>query len=146
MNVHAPSSPQTSELTDERVPARAASHPPRGFAERMVTGLLDKMPRGGLRMERSDGIVRHFGAPGAPVTARIRIHDDAEFFKRCAFYGNIGMGEVARADPGDAESGPASLLWTLQEQITHMRGALQALAKGKGKGMPAGFAGKGAGG
>ena len=55
------------------------------------------------------------------------------------------MGEVTRADSGDAESGPAALMWTLQEQMNHMSGALQALAKdkgkGKGKGMPQGKGG-----
>jgi cyclopropane-fatty-acyl-phospholipid synthase len=83
----------------------------------MVTGLLEKMPRGGLRMERSDGVVRHFGAPGAPVTARIRIHDDAEFFKRCAFYGNIGMGEAYTDGLWDTDDIAAVISWFIDNML-----------------------------
>lgn len=65
-----------------------------GFPERMVIGLLNKMPEGHLEMTYANGTVRHFGNPDAEVTASVKIHDDVEFFKRCAFYGNIGMGEA----------------------------------------------------
>ncbi|MBK1882415.1 class I SAM-dependent methyltransferase [Luteolibacter pohnpeiensis] len=64
------------------------------FAEKMVIRLLEKMPFGGLRLEYSDSRVRHFGKPGAPITARISIQRESEFFKRCLFYGNIGLGEA----------------------------------------------------
>jgi len=84
----------TMELKNERVPEVAAAHAAKGFAERMVLGLLAKMPRGGLRLEHQDGRVRHFGEAGAAITARVVLRDDAAFFKRCAFYGNIGMGEA----------------------------------------------------
>jgi len=67
---------------------------PASLAERLVIGLLKKMPVGGLCIEYADGRVRHFGTPGAAITAHIKIHDDDEFFTRCAWYGNIGMGEA----------------------------------------------------
>ncbi len=82
------------DFEDELVPERATALPVFGFAERMVVRLLEKMPLGGLRMEYADCRVRHFGAPGAVVTARVFLRNDEEFFKRCAFYGNIGMGEA----------------------------------------------------
>lgn len=82
------------ELNDERVPLVTSSHATQGFAEWMVIRLLEKMPMGGLRMEYADGRVRHFGEPGASITARVVLRDDAGFFKRCAYYGNIGMGEA----------------------------------------------------
>lgn len=82
------------DLHSELVPRESASYPTQGFAERMVVRLLEKMPVGGLKMEYPDGRVRHFGEPGAPVTARVFLRDDTEFFKRCAWYGNIGMGEA----------------------------------------------------
>ena len=69
-------------------------HATQGLAERLVIGLLRKMPAGGLRLEHADGRVRYFGKPGAPITASVILKDDREFFKRCAFYGNIGMGEA----------------------------------------------------
>lgn len=65
-----------------------------GLPERLVIGLLNKMPQGHLRMTYADGTERHFGDPAAAVDASVQITDDREFFKRCAYYGNIGMGEA----------------------------------------------------
>lgn len=83
----------TFEILTETVPMEASRHSTQSFAEKMVVGLLGKMPLGGLRMEYPDGRVRHFGDPGAPVTARVILRKEREFFKHCVFYGNIGMGE-----------------------------------------------------
>jgi len=65
-----------------------------GLPERLVVGLLSKMPEGHLEMTYVDGTVRHFGNPQSKITASITIRNDLEFFKRCAYYGNIGMGEA----------------------------------------------------
>ena len=65
-----------------------------GLPERLVTGLLSKMPEGRLQMTYADGTVRNFGNSDGDVTASVQINDDEEFFKRCAYYGNIGMGEA----------------------------------------------------
>jgi len=65
-----------------------------GLPEKLVLGLLKKMPLGGLRMEYADGSIRQFGAPDSDVTASVKINNDEEFFKRCAYYGNVGMGEA----------------------------------------------------
>jgi cyclopropane-fatty-acyl-phospholipid synthase len=65
-----------------------------GLAEKMVVGLLNRMPQGHLVMNYPDGAARHFGDPSAPVSAEVTINNAAEFFKKCAFYGNIGMGEA----------------------------------------------------
>ena len=65
-----------------------------GLAEKMVVGLLNRMPQGHLVMTYPDGSARHFGDPSAPVSAGVTINNAAEFFKKCAFYGNIGMGEA----------------------------------------------------
>ncbi len=65
-----------------------------GLAERLVLGLLKKMPRGHLSMTYADGSVRDFGDLESPVTAEVTLHNDQEFFKRCAYYGNVGMGEA----------------------------------------------------
>ncbi|MES2923249.1 MAG: cyclopropane-fatty-acyl-phospholipid synthase family protein [Verrucomicrobiota bacterium] len=99
------------ELNEERVPREAASHAPQGFAEKMVIRLLEKMPCGGLRLEHADGCVRHFGKPGAPITARVVLNDDREFFKRCAFYGNIGMGEAYTDGLWETDDIAAVIAW-----------------------------------
>ncbi|MGJ8697709.1 MAG: class I SAM-dependent methyltransferase [Verrucomicrobiaceae bacterium] len=65
-----------------------------GLPEKLVLGLLNKMPLGKLRLEYADGSVRHFGDEKSEVTASVKINNDEEFFKRCAYYGNVGMGEA----------------------------------------------------
>lgn len=82
-----------------------------GFAERMVVKLLNQMPLGGLRLEYLNGEVRHFGEPGAVVTARVFLKDEREFFKRCAFYGNIGMGEAYSDGIWDTDDIAAVIRW-----------------------------------
>ncbi|MEO8614101.1 MAG: class I SAM-dependent methyltransferase, partial [Luteolibacter sp.] len=99
------------EFENELVPRQVASHPVSGYAERMVVKLLEKMPIGGLRMENADGRVRHFGQPGALVTARVFVRNDREFFKRCAFYGNIGMGEAYTDGVWDTDDIAAVISW-----------------------------------
>jgi cyclopropane-fatty-acyl-phospholipid synthase len=108
--------------TIDTVPAHVDALPTQGFAESMVIKLLDKMPRGGLRMEHADGRVRHFGKAGAHVTARVKIHNDAEFFKRCAFYGNIGMGEAYTDGIWDTDDIRAVIAWFI-ENMTVLQGA-----------------------
>ena len=98
-------------IQNERVPSDAVDHPPAGFAERMVLGLLGRLTRGGLRLEHADGRVRHFGQPGAPVTACVRLRDDSAFFKRCAYYGNIGMGEAYTDGLWDTDDIAAVIAW-----------------------------------
>lgn len=99
------------ELKEEQVPQVAVRHATQGFAEQMVIRLLGMMPRGGLRMEYSNGLVRYFGQPGTTITARVVLRDDAEFFKRCAFYGNIGMGEAYTDGLWDTDDIAAVISW-----------------------------------
>lgn len=106
----------------ELVPDESASHVIRGFAERMVIRLLEKMPCGGLRLEHADGRVRHFGQPGATVTARVFLRDDETFFKRCAFYGDIGMGEAYTDGLWDTDDISAVIAWFI-ENMNGLKGA-----------------------
>ena len=99
------------ELNSELVPRESTTLPTQGFAQRMVVRLLEKMPAGGLRMEYPNGRVRHFGKPGAPVTARVFLRNEAEFFKRCAYYGNIGMGEAYTDGLWDTDDIAAVISW-----------------------------------
>ena len=110
------------EVHNDYVPREVACHAVRGFAERMVVRLLQKMPRGGLRMEYPDGRVRHFGELGAPVTARMFLRDETEFFKRCAFYGNIGMGESYTDGVWDTDDIAAVISWFI-DNVTALQGS-----------------------
>ena len=116
------------ELNDERVPREAVTHPTQGFAERMVIRLLEKMPSGGLRLEYSDGRLCHFGKPGAPVTAKVILRDDAGFFKRCAFYGNIGMGEAYTDGLWDTDDIAAVISWFILN-VNALQGAETSSSK-----------------
>lgn len=110
------------EINDELVPREATRHATQGFVERMVIRLLEKMPAGGLRFEHADGRVRHFGKPGAPITARVVLKDDREFFKRCAFYGNIGMGEAYTDGLWETDDIAAVISWFIVN-VNELQGA-----------------------
>lgn len=84
---------------------------PTSFPEKAVLSLFRKFTKGGLRMEYPDGQVSYFGETGAPVTARITIRDSKEFFKRCMFYGNIGMGEAYTDAIWDTQDIAAVISW-----------------------------------
>lgn len=86
----------------------------------MVVGLLDKMPEGRLQMTYANGTIRDFGNPDLKISASVKIIDDREFFKRCAFYGNIGMGEAYTDGLWDTPDIRAVISWF----ITNMQ-ALQ---------------------
>jgi cyclopropane-fatty-acyl-phospholipid synthase len=93
-----------------------------GIAERLVIGLLGKMRIGGMRMEYPDGTVRHFGEANAPVTARLFLRDSAAFFKSCAFYGNIGLGESYTAGAWDTDDIAELISWFIRN-VAAVQGA-----------------------
>lgn len=104
--------PQSSEVPV--VAPSASAQKPATFAERMVLGLLAKMPKGGLRLRHQDGRIRDFGEAGAQITAEVQINNDEEFFKRCAFYGNVGMGESYTDGVWDTKDIKAVITWFVE--------------------------------
>ncbi len=100
-----------TDFENEMVPVATTPKATCGFAERMVIKLLDKMPLGGLRLEYPNGDARHFGETGALVTARVFLKNEQEFFKRCAFYGNIGMGEAYTDGIWETDDIAAVITW-----------------------------------
>ncbi len=79
--------------------------------ERIVLSLFRKFTLGGLSLTYPDGHSLHFGEAGAPITARITLNDPEEFFKRCMFYGNIGMGEAYTDSIWDTPDIAAVISW-----------------------------------
>lgn len=63
-----------------------------GFFQSIILKVLEPMTLGCLHLELPDGSTKNFGHPGAEISAQIRV-TDPEFFKRCVFYGDIGLGE-----------------------------------------------------
>lgn len=64
----------------------------RGIYEKIVLGLLYKMPLGTLHLSLPSGQILKIGNGEGNVTANIEINNRA-FFKRCVLYGDIGFGE-----------------------------------------------------
>ena len=84
----------TSTLTSTETVTISEKNTSATLPERIVLSLFRKFTQGGLSIAYPDGHSLHFGEEGATVTARINLNDSDEFFKRCTFYGNIGMGEA----------------------------------------------------
>ncbi|MCB1276327.1 cyclopropane-fatty-acyl-phospholipid synthase family protein [Prosthecobacter sp.] len=100
----------TSLILDEvSVPVASATAKP-GFYEWLVLQSFKPFVHGGMRMTWPDGRMRVFGAPGAEVTAEIRVRN-IEFFKRCALYGNIGFGESYVDGDWDTDSIADVIAW-----------------------------------
>ena len=103
-------SPALGELSDLAVKKSIAK--PSSLPERIVLSLFNKFSQGGLTLTYPGGQVLHFGKEGATVTAHITINNDAdEFFKRCLFYGNIGMGEAYTDGIWDTPDIAAVISW-----------------------------------
>ncbi len=83
-----------------------------GFYERLVLQSFKPFVHGGMRMIWPDGRTRVFGAPGAEVSAEMRIRS-MEFFKRCALYGNVGFGEAYVDGDWDTDSIADVISWLI---------------------------------
>jgi cyclopropane-fatty-acyl-phospholipid synthase len=78
--------------------------------ERLVLHSFKPFIYGGMRMTWPDGRTQVFGEPGAEITAEIRLRD-VDFFRRCALYGNIGLGEGYVDGCWDTESISDVISW-----------------------------------
>ncbi len=112
----------TSQLEDKTVIQPSDRTWLGGVFERLVTMLLDRFSVGGLRVEYASGQVKHFGKPGAEVTASIRLHDDEEFFRRTACHGNIGLGEAYSDGIWDTDDIAAVISWFI-DNVAATQGA-----------------------
>jgi cyclopropane-fatty-acyl-phospholipid synthase len=113
-------------MTDSRllevVPIDHASYSSSGLFEYFVLAALKKMRRGGLRVTLPGEAPRYFGAPGAAVTARVEVHDPAAFFKHCALYGDIGLGQAYTEGLWDTDDIKALISWFI-ENLNELQGA-----------------------
>ena len=103
--------PVHSELCDPQGSLRLCGKKSATLPEKIVLSLLRKFTQGGLSLSYPDGQTLHFGEAGAPITARITLNNPAEFYKRCAFYGNIGMGEAYTDGVWDTPDIAAVISW-----------------------------------
>lgn len=106
MNTTSPALGELSDLAVQKSKPNSAT-----FPERIVLSLFGKFTQGGLSLSYPDGRSLHFGEEGEPITARITLNDPAEFFKRCTFYGNIGMGEAYTDGLWDTPDIAAVISW-----------------------------------
>ena len=99
-----------STLTCDTPITAASSATAPGFYERLFLLSMRPFVHGGLRMVYPDGRTRVFGAPGAEITAEMRVRS-TEFFKRCALYGNVGFGEAYVDGDWDTDDISAVISW-----------------------------------
>jgi cyclopropane-fatty-acyl-phospholipid synthase len=106
------SNQQQPQLCDPlRASRLCVENPSPTLPEKIVLSLFRKFTQGGLSLTYPDGHSLHFGEAGAPITARITLNDSEEFFKRCMFYGNIGMGEAYTDGVWDTPDIAAVISW-----------------------------------
>ena len=83
----------SSTILNEPVPELSSTNSASaGFYQKIVLSSLRKMTHGGLRLVLPDGTVLHLGDPKVDATAEMLIKD-ADIFRRCALFGNVGFGE-----------------------------------------------------
>jgi cyclopropane-fatty-acyl-phospholipid synthase len=100
-----------SSHSDLAVQKSASVAIPASLPERIVLSLFKKFKQGGIALMYPDGRSLHFGEEDAVITARIVLNDPTEFFKRCTFYGNIGMGEAYTDGIWDTPDIAAVISW-----------------------------------
>lgn len=89
--------PQSTTTKPEihRSDGRATARPvrsPRSLFRRPLLHTLGRLKLGRLQLELADGSSLEFGDGGGGPRAQIQVRDEA-FFRKCALYGNVGLGE-----------------------------------------------------
>lgn len=101
----------SSTTLKEPVPELSSSNSASaGFYQKIVLSSLRKMTHGGLRFILPDGSALHLGDPKVDATAEMRIKD-ADFFRRCALFGNVGFGESYVGGDWDTPDLAAVISW-----------------------------------
>ncbi len=103
-----------NEDSSQAAPARISLY------ERLVMRTLRSFPIGGLRMTLPGGREYRLGDPSAPITAELRVRN-LEFFRQCALYGNIGLGEAYMHGDWDTDDIATVITWFIQN-ISHTQG------------------------
>ena len=80
------------------------------------------MPEGGLRITSSSGESKVYGKESAEVDAEIMLLDDAEFYRHCFAYGNIGLGESYIEGVWDTPDIKAVIAWFIRNINAKMGG------------------------
>jgi len=111
----------TSTLALDDELSSTSTTPRVGFYERLVMSNLKRFPVDGLRMTLPGGREYRLGDPAAPITAEVRVRS-LEFFRQCALYGNIGLGEAYVHADWDTDDIAAVISWFIQN-ITHTQGS-----------------------
>ena len=93
--------------------SKSTSAPAATFHEKLVMAAFRPFVHGGLRMIWPNGYERVLGNPEEEVTAEVQIHSP-QFFKRCALYGNVGLGESYVEGEWDTPNIAAVIVWFIQ--------------------------------
>jgi cyclopropane-fatty-acyl-phospholipid synthase len=85
---------------------------PHGLYERLVVAALGEMTAGCLHLDLPSGETKVIGAPGAEVSALIRVRD-AAFFRKCVLFGDVGFGESYVDGDWDTDSIERVIAWAV---------------------------------
>lgn len=127
----------TSLTYEETNVAQPALTRKSGFYEGLVMRTLRSFAHGGLRVVLPDGKHQVFGEEGAPISAEIRIRDQA-FFKHVALFGNVGFGESYVHGDWDTDDIAAVISWFILN-IAKNQGATASSAKVAGVNLLRGY-------
>jgi cyclopropane-fatty-acyl-phospholipid synthase len=99
-----------NETIAATAPLNTSTQP--GLYQRLVLDAMGKMTAGSLSLELPDGTKQTIGAPGAEISATIRIRN-AAFFKRCVLFGDVGFGESYVDGEWDTDSIERVIAWAI---------------------------------
>jgi len=101
----------TAAATSSMARSVSATDSP-GLHQRLVTGALEKMDAGHLRLPLPDGTIRHLGDPNGPHTATLTIIRPS-FFTRVLLYGDVGFGEAYVEGDCDTDNIEKLIAWAI---------------------------------
>jgi cyclopropane-fatty-acyl-phospholipid synthase len=103
---------ETLEATPHNASLPGAVHPGVSLYQRLVVEALEKMCAGCLRLELPNGEMKIIGAPGAEVSATIRVASPA-FFQKCILFGDVGFGESYVDGDWETDSIERVIAWAI---------------------------------
>lgn len=85
----------------------------RSLYETLFLNIISRLDRGCLELCLPDGSVRRVGQPGRGVQANITVRD-ADFFRQCVLYGDIGFAEAYMDQLWETNSIERVIAWAIE--------------------------------
>ncbi len=99
--------------TATAAPPKSSAALRRPLYEKLFLSVIARLDRGCLNLRLPDGTTRLIGQNGQGVQAEIVVHD-ADFFRRCVLYGDIGFAEAYMDGLWDTPSIERVISWAIE--------------------------------